>query len=118
MAAGNSSALENGAVLENAAVLPGVGPPTGRVVSLLTYCDDATGERVELSAATLGEWASRSAALLQHGCGLRAGSRVALLLPAHWQTAAIVLGAWSAGMSVSFRSWATAGLRPGPGEEG
>jgi uncharacterized protein (TIGR03089 family) len=77
---------------------------------LLTYCDDATGERVELSAHALAGWAARTARLLHEGCGLGTGSRAAVLLPPHWQTAAVLLGAWSAGVSVSFRLWATAGL--------
>lgn len=35
-----------------------------------------------------------------------------MLLPPHWQTAAVLLGAWAAGVEVSFRGWATAGLSP------
>ncbi|HEY0699727.1 MAG TPA: TIGR03089 family protein [Micromonospora sp.] len=77
---------------------------------LLTYCDDATGERVELTATELGRWAARTAGLLHTGCGLGVGSRAAVLLPPHWQTAAVLLGAWSAGVTVSFRPTATAGL--------
>ena len=85
---------------------------------LLTYYDDATGERTELSAAALGGWASRTAGLLHEGCGLGLGDRVAVLLPPHWQTAAVLLGAWSAGLAVSFRLWATAGLpTSGPGDD-
>src|SRR5262249_20501901 len=57
---------------------------------LLTYYDDATGERTELSAAALGAWASRTAGLLHEGCGLGVGGRVAVLLPPHWQTAAVL----------------------------
>jgi uncharacterized protein (TIGR03089 family) len=82
------------------------------VDELITYYDDATGERTGLSAGELGDWAAATAALLTDGCGLRAGSRAAVLLPPHWQTAAVLLGAWSAGVEVSFRGWATAGLRP------
>lgn len=77
---------------------------------LLTYHDDATGEHADLSAAALGGWAARTAALLHEGCGLGAGDRAAVLLPPHWQTAAVLLGAWSAGLAVSFRLAATAGL--------
>ncbi|MEU5725123.1 TIGR03089 family protein [Micromonospora sp. NPDC047738] len=77
---------------------------------LLTYCDDATGERVELTAPQLGGWAARSASLLRDGCGLGPGSRIAVLLPPHWRTAAVLIGAWSIGMAVSFRPRATAGL--------
>ncbi|MGC5017059.1 TIGR03089 family protein [Micromonospora sp. DT47] len=77
---------------------------------LLSYHDDATGERVELTAGQLGSWAARSAGLLRDGCGLGPGSRVAVLLPPHWRTAAVLIGAWSVGMAVSFRPRATAGL--------
>lgn len=84
--------------------------------ALLTYYDDATGERVELSAAALGTWVARTANLLADGCGLTPGSRAAVLLPPHWQTAAVVLGAWSAGMSVDFHSLATTGV-PGTDAE-
>src|SRR3954452_11926800 len=77
---------------------------------LLTYYDDATGERTELTATALGGWAARSAGLLHEDCGLGAGSRAAVLLPPHWLTAAALLGAWSIGVTVSFRLWATAGL--------
>ena len=79
---------------------------------LFIYCDDATGERVGLGAAELGEWSAATAALLTEECGLASGDRVGVLLPPHWQTAVVLLGAWSAGMEVSFRGWATAGLTP------
>ncbi|MFJ6198783.1 TIGR03089 family protein [Micromonospora sp. NPDC092111] len=81
-----------------------------QVRPLLTYCDDATGERTGLTAGQLGGWAARAAGLLRDGCGLGPGSRVAVLLPPHWRTAAVLLGAWSVGMAVSFRPRATAGL--------
>ncbi|MGC1215665.1 MAG: TIGR03089 family protein [Micromonospora sp.] len=77
---------------------------------LLTYYDDATAERTDLTAHQLGDWAARSAGLLRDGCGLGPGSRVAVLLPPHWRTAAVLLGAWAVGMAVSFRPRATAGL--------
>jgi uncharacterized protein (TIGR03089 family) len=64
---------------------------------LLTYYDDATGERVELSATTLAGWVAKSAGLLQDELAVEPGDRVALLLPAHWQTAAILLAVWSVG---------------------
>ncbi|MCW3841452.1 TIGR03089 family protein [Micromonospora yasonensis] len=84
--------------------------PVPADVPLLTYHDDATGERTGLTAQQLGDWAARSAGLLRDGCGLGPGSRVAVLLPPHWRTAAILVGAWSVGMAVSFRPRATAGL--------
>jgi uncharacterized protein (TIGR03089 family) len=77
---------------------------------LLSYLDGATGERTDLTAQQLGAWAARSAGLLRDGCGLRPGDRVAVLLPPHWRTAAVLIGAWSVGLSVSFRPRALAGL--------
>ncbi|RLP92517.1 TIGR03089 family protein [Micromonospora sp. CV4] len=77
---------------------------------LLSYRDEATGERVDLTAHQVGAWAARSAGLLRDGCGLGPGSRVAVLLPPHWRTAAVLLGAWASGLAVSFRPRATAGL--------
>ena len=79
---------------------------------LITYYDDATGERVGLSAGELGDWSSATSALLTRGCGLRAGSQAAVLLPPHWQTAVVLLGCWATGVEVSFRGWSTAGLSP------
>jgi uncharacterized protein (TIGR03089 family) len=79
---------------------------------LITYVDDATGERTDLDAAALASWVARTASLLRDACQLHAGDRVAILLPPHWQTAVVVLGAWSTGLALSFRPWSTAGLRP------
>jgi uncharacterized protein (TIGR03089 family) len=83
---------------------------TGDAGALLTFYDDATGERTELSTEALGAWVARTANLLADGCGLGHGGRAAVLLPPHWQTAAALLGSWAAGLSVDHRSWATAGL--------
>lgn len=96
--------------------------PAGRASQgddpLLVYIDDATGERTELSATELAGWAARTAGLLREGCGLHAGDRVGIMLPPHWQTAAVLLGAWAAGLSVSIRLKATAGLPTlGPGAD-
>jgi uncharacterized protein (TIGR03089 family) len=71
---------------------------------LLTWYDDATGERTELSGATLANWVSKTANLLADGCGLGAGDVAAVRTPAHWQTAAIFLGVWTAGLAVSHGS--------------
>lgn len=66
----------------------------------ITYYDDATGERIELSALTLANWAAKTANMLRDEFGLAPGARVSVLLPAHWQTAAVLLGAWWAGAEV------------------
>jgi uncharacterized protein (TIGR03089 family) len=67
---------------------------------LLTYYDDGTGERTELSGATLTNWVAKTANLLVDGLGLGPGDRALVLLPPHWQTAGVLLGCWSAGLSV------------------
>jgi uncharacterized protein (TIGR03089 family) len=77
---------------------------------VLTWYDDGTGERTELSGATLGNWVAKTANLLVDGVGAQPGDRAVILLPPHWQTAAVLLGAWSAGLVVA--------TEPGPGEVG
>ncbi|MEV6299517.1 TIGR03089 family protein [Actinoplanes sp. NPDC051861] len=66
---------------------------------LLTWYDDATGDRTELSGLTLENWVSKTANLLVDGAGLGHGDTIALLLPPHWQTAALLLGAAAAGVA-------------------
>ncbi|OJZ72999.1 TIGR03089 family protein [Mycobacterium paraffinicum] len=77
----------------------------------ITYYDDAlgaTGLRIELSAATLANWAAKTGNLLRDELGSGPGGRVAILLPAHWQTAAVLFGVWWIG--------AEAVLEPGPAD--
>jgi uncharacterized protein (TIGR03089 family) len=66
----------------------------------ITYYDDATGERIELSTATLANWAAKTGNLLRDELGAGPASRVAVLLPAHWQTAAVQFGIWWIGAEV------------------
>jgi uncharacterized protein (TIGR03089 family) len=66
----------------------------------ITYYDDATGERIELSTATLANWAAKTGNLLRDELGAGPSSRVAVLLPAHWQTAAVLFGIWWIGAEV------------------
>jgi uncharacterized protein (TIGR03089 family) len=67
---------------------------------LITFYDDATDERVELSAATLANWVAKTANLLQDEFDVGPGSTVAVALPVHWQTAAVLLAVWSCGAAV------------------
>ncbi len=67
---------------------------------LVTAYDDATAERVELSATTLANWVAKTANLLQDEFDVGPGSSVAVALPVHWQTAAVLLGVWSCGAAV------------------
>lgn len=68
---------------------------------LITYYDDSADGRVELSAATLNNWVAKTANLLQDEFDLEAGGSVAIALPAHWQTAAILLAGWSVGAVIT-----------------
>ncbi|MCT9081790.1 TIGR03089 family protein [Streptomyces fulvoviolaceus] len=65
---------------------------------LVTFYDDATGERVELSVATFANWVAKTSNLLQGDLAAAPGDRVALLLPAHWQTAVWLLACASVGV--------------------
>ncbi|MFE5684836.1 TIGR03089 family protein [Streptomyces sp. NPDC056512] len=65
---------------------------------LVTFYDDATGERVELSVATFANWVAKTANLLQGDLAAQPGDRLALLLPAHWQSAVWLLACASVGV--------------------
>ncbi|MET8230145.1 TIGR03089 family protein [Micromonospora sp. NPDC005298] len=68
---------------------------------LLTWYDDASGDRTELSGATLANWVAKTANLLVDEVGLAPGTPAGVLLPPHWQTAAVLLGCWSAKLIVT-----------------
>lgn len=67
---------------------------------LITHYDDAAGSRVELSRATIANWAAKTANWLRDEHDVEPGDPVAVLLPAHWQTAGLLLGAWWCGAQV------------------
>lgn len=82
----------------------------------LTFYDDATGERVELSTTTLANWVAKTTNLLVLECGVGPGARVSLHLPRHWTTAVWVLAADAVGAEVTVRppaSGATSGATSG-----
>ncbi|MGW7152172.1 TIGR03089 family protein [Streptomyces sp. NPDC054887] len=54
---------------------------------LVTFYDDATGERVELSVATFANWVAKTANLLQGDLAAAPGPRRGLRRPAHGQPA-------------------------------
>jgi uncharacterized protein (TIGR03089 family) len=53
----------------------------------LTWYDQASGERVELSGTSLVNWVAKTAHLLDGEMGLAPGGAVAIDLPRHWLTA-------------------------------
>lgn len=65
---------------------------------LITFYDDRTGERVELSVVTFANWVAKTANLLVDGLGAQPGQRVALDLPVHWQGAVWHAACWAAGL--------------------
>ncbi|WP_299577280.1 TIGR03089 family protein [uncultured Williamsia sp.] len=64
---------------------------------LITFYDDASGERTELSATTSANWAAKVASFLRDEAGVMPGDRVAVIAPAHWQTFVVLAGIWWAG---------------------
>jgi uncharacterized protein (TIGR03089 family) len=70
---------------------------------LITYYDDATGERTEVSASTFATWVAKFACLLSEE-DIEQGDDVAVALPAHWQTVVAVHAAWRVGAAVRWHS--------------
>jgi uncharacterized protein (TIGR03089 family) len=60
----------------------------------ITFYDDATGERVELSYATFGNWVAKTANLIQDAISAQPGESMAILLPPHWQTLVWLIACW------------------------
>ena len=84
---------------------------------LLTWYDDATAERIELSVATAANWAVKTANLLVDEHGLGAGDVVVLEPAAHWLSMVALLGAWTAGLAVAMHGHTGDVALPGdPGE--
>ena len=50
---------------------------------LITFYDDATGERLEFSGETLGNWIAKTANLLRDECDVEPGTRVSEIGRAH-----------------------------------
>jgi uncharacterized protein (TIGR03089 family) len=67
----------------------------------ITFYDDATGERTELSYLTTDNWVCKTANLAVNGLGLEPGDLAAVALPPHWLTAAVLLGSWRCGLAIS-----------------
>ena len=68
---------------------------------LLTFYDDATGERVELSRVTYANWVAKAASLLVDEHDLTRGDTLRLDLPPHWLGPVFLGAAWTAGLVVS-----------------
>jgi uncharacterized protein (TIGR03089 family) len=66
----------------------------------LTFYDDASGERVELSFASTDNWVSKTANLLVEELDCQPGDVLAIALPPHWQSVVFQLAGWAVGMTV------------------
>lgn len=67
----------------------------------LTWYDDDSGERVELSGTTLLTWVAKTAHLLSGDLGLGPGDRLSVDLPRHWTAAVCWLAADAVGAQLS-----------------
>jgi uncharacterized protein (TIGR03089 family) len=71
---------------------------------LITFYDDANGERIELSARSLANWVTKTHFLLLDELGLGVGDTALIALGADWITVPILLGGWSAGLTLTSNS--------------
>jgi uncharacterized protein (TIGR03089 family) len=70
----------------------------------LTWYDETTGERVELSVATYANWVAKTASLLVDEHDLERGDVLLVDLPTHWLGPVFLGAAWTAGLAVAFPS--------------
>jgi len=70
----------------------------------LTFYDERTGERVELSVTTYANWVAKTASLLVEEHDLERGQVLLVDLPAHWLGPVFLGAAWLAGLAVAFPS--------------
>src|SRR3954451_21965175 len=67
---------------------------------LVTFYDDATGERTELSVTTYANWVAKVASLLVDELEVEHGSRVLVDLPVHWLAPVVIGAAWAGRLEV------------------
>ena len=68
---------------------------------LVTFYDDATGERIELSVTTYANWVAKTAGLVQDELDVERGGLVLVDLPTHWLGAVWLGAAWTMGLVVT-----------------
>jgi uncharacterized protein (TIGR03089 family) len=67
----------------------------------ITFYDDATGERVELSVTTYANWVAKTASLLAEEHDLERGQTLCVDLPSHWLGPVFLGAAWTVGLVVT-----------------
>src|SRR4051794_20292271 len=68
----------------------------------LTFYDERTGERVELSVTTYANWVAKTASLLVEEHDLERAEVLVVDLPTHWLGPVFLGAAWLAGLAVAF----------------
>jgi len=84
----------------------------------VTFYDEQTGERSELSAKSLANWVAKTHFLLTDELGLGVGDSALVALPAHWISVPALLGVLSAGLAVSGDASAAAAAFVAPSTTG
>jgi uncharacterized protein (TIGR03089 family) len=82
---------------------------------LVTWYDETTGERVELSVATYANWVAKTASLLVEEHELERGDALRVDLPSHWLTTVFLGAAWTAGLVASQDAETPDAVVTGPG---
>lgn len=80
----------------------------------LTWYDEATGERVELSVTTYANWVAKTASLLVEEHDLERGDVLRVDLPAHWLGPVFLGAAWLAGLVVALEGEEADAVVTGP----
>lgn len=68
---------------------------------LVTFYDDATGERIELSVATYVNWVNKTAGLVRDELDIEPGALVLVDLPTHWLGPVWLGAGWTLGLCVT-----------------
>lgn len=67
----------------------------------VTFYDDASGERQELSTTTYANWVAKTSGLLLDEHGLERGDSIRIDLPTHWLATVFLGAAWNTGLVVT-----------------
>lgn len=74
----------------------------------VTFYDESTGERTELSLTSLRNWEAKTANYLRDGFGIQPGARVSLDLPPHWVVTVWLAACRSLGVTIELAPTAAA----------
>ncbi|MEI7054420.1 TIGR03089 family protein [Nocardioides sp. CCNWLW239] len=67
----------------------------------VTFYDEGSGERQELSTTTYANWVAKASGLLVDEHGLERGDSIRIDLPAHWLATVFLGAAWNTGLVVT-----------------